>query len=86
MCYISCTRRKARAKRDTSRSSSLVGFALSLRESSIAFLKAGVWATMVEIYDGGLMDEGRLLVDDSFVRVGGGRKMKRARRWDEGGG
>ena len=30
----------------TSSSSSLVGLAVSLRDSSIAFLKAGVWATI----------------------------------------
>ena len=62
---------KARMKSGTSRSSSLVGFALSLRESSTAFLKAGVWATIMEIYDGFLL---YVICDDC---VGGRAKMKR---------
>ncbi len=39
--------KQRRRDKGTSRSSSLSGFALSLRESSTAFLKAAVWATMV---------------------------------------
>lgn len=36
-------------KAHASRSSSLLGFALSLRESSTAFLNAAVWATMIAV-------------------------------------
>ena len=48
-CIMEAVGRKGRreSRLVTSKSSSLLGFALSLRESSTAFLKASVWATMV---------------------------------------
>ena len=67
-----------------SRSSSLLGLALSLRDSSTAFLKAAVWATIVNsvmmIVGFGWVD-GILFVGETFV--GEDSRMKREGEWDE---